>query len=425
MTVLKNNQVKAVILILIFSFGFTAPFYFSSGAGAVAYITKEFGLDLIARTIARKLLTDLGNGVIESINNLGVEGGQKSPSFVQNWKKYLADAQVVGENQFRAQLNYSIQKGILCDDLKSPLASAFQTRNVPFVDIGQANKNAELKQNTLVPFQSKIKCTVPDKTRAEFKKNFAKGGGWETWSRLLEPQNNLAGATLLSIEELQKQRASQEESQSKEAVAGQGFKGVKGACQQASSTQNSLCYKNCLTNQLKTGSQSKNASGTIEQICSAQCQGQTALGANAQCAFMGLTVTPAKVLGEGAADFLDSNSKFLVSSDELSEVLVSMIGAVVNKVANFATKGLTTKPSDNLTQEAPNFLPNAQQDQLNFQKIKENTDAIEKNTEEIDVNVNVNVTNPTPTPSTSHSPSPSPSVSPSTSPSTSPKLPFM
>ena len=388
--ILKKSKVKLIILLLVFSFGFTAPFYYSSGAGAIAYITKEFGLDLIARTIARRLLTNLGNGVIQSINNLGVEGGQRSPSFVQNWKSFLSSAQTIGENQFRAQLNYAIQRGVICDDFKGPLALAFQARDIPFVDIGDPQKNAELKQNTLVPYQSKIRCTIPNRTRTEFKKDFEKGGGWDTWNRMLEPQNNLAGATLLSIEELQKQRASQEESQGKEAVAGQGFQGVKGACQQAVPAQarETVCYRNCQVNIPLSVEVSQR-----DSHCLNQCRGQTALGANAQCSFLGKTVTPAKILGDGASKFLDSNAEFLVSSDELSEILVSMIGQVLGKLANlaaneladFATRELTnlittdspTDAGDVIEQQAPNFLPDAQQDRETIEEIRENSENFE------------------------------------------------
>lgn len=298
-----NSKKRLLILILVFSFGFTTPFYFSLAVPSVdfSYIAKEFGLDLIARTISRKLLTDLSNATITSINKLGTDqrGTQGSPTFIQNWKSFLADAQVIGENQFRAQLNYSVEKGILCDDLKGPLSLAFQVTRKAITndnDIGLSSKNAELKQNTLTPFQTKVKCTIPDKTRQDFKNNFEKGGGWETWSRMLEPQNNLAGATMLSIEELQRQRASQEESRKSEAVAGQGFQGVQGPCQ--------------------------------------------GLGPTSQCAFLGRTVTPAKILGEGASEFLDANSKWFVSSDELSEVLISIVNAAVNKLASFGPAGL-------------------------------------------------------------------------------------
>lgn len=310
-----TTKTRLLILILVFSFGFIAPFYISQAVPSVdfSYIAKEFGLDLVARAIGRKLLTDLSNGVIGSINNLGAERpNDKKPIFVQNWKKYLAIAQTAGENQFRTQLNYSIEKGILCDDFKGPLSLAFQVSKKAITsdnDIGLPDKNAELKQNSLTPFQTKVRCTIPDKTRTEFKNDFEKGGGWETWSRMLEPQNNLSGATLLSIEELQKQRASQEDAQGKEVVAGQGFQGVKDSCK-----------------------------GT---------------GADAKCSFLGDTLTPAKVLGEGAAGFVDSNLQWLTSSDELSEVLISIVNAAVNKLANFTTKGIVTNASDIIDQRVP------------------------------------------------------------------------
>ena len=355
--IFKNSKAKLVILIFVFSFGFTAPFYISSGAGAIAYITKEFGLDLIARGIARKLLTDLGNQVIQQANTLGDGGKFDTASFVTNWKRFLANSQVIGENQFRAQLNYSIQRGVLCNDLKGPLALAFQAGNVPFVNIGDPDKNAELKQNTLTTFQTKMRCTIPDQTREEFKKDFTKGGGWETWSRMLEPQNNLSGATLLSIEELQKQRASQENARQTEIVAGQGFKGVKDGC-----------------------------------------QGE---GAATQCAFLGQTVTPANILGEVAAKSLTSNFDWLTNVDELSEIIVSMVSTIVKKTTSFSKdKGLIIDEQDNVpAQIAPDFSNDAQQDRQNFEEIKENT-------EEFDVNVTVEAPaqsvepTPTPTPNT-------------------------
>ena len=286
---------KIVILALIFSLGFSVPLYATRSAAMILWVVKEFGLDLVARAIARKLLTALQDGIINSINNIGLEKGQKVPGFVQNWKKFLSDAQSIGENQFRAQLSYTIRTGILCNDLKGPLALAFQAGNVPFVDIGQPDLNAELKQATLTPYQSKIKCTIPDKVREDFKKNFEKGGGWETWSRLVEPQNNLAGSLALSLEELAKQRASQENARQGEAVAGQGFSGVQDDCR-----------------------------GT---------------GKNSECSFLGKIVTPGKLLGKGAEQWLDSNAQWFVSADELSEVLVNILNAAINKLGSFATRG--------------------------------------------------------------------------------------
>ncbi len=273
----------------------------------ILWVVKEFGLDLIARAIARKLLTSLESGIINSINNIGLEGGQKAPGFVQNWKKFLADAQKIGVNQFRTQLNYAIKGGLLCGDLSGPMALAFQVSNVPYVDIGQPDLNAELQQGSLTPFQTKIKCTIPDKVRAEFKKDFAKGGGWETWSRLVEPQNNIAGALAISLEELNKQSSSQENARQSEVVAGKGYAGAQDKCR--------------------------------------------GFGANAQCTFLGKTVTPADMLSKAGAQWLDNNAQWLVSADELSEVLVNILDAALNKLGNFVTGGYINNITD-LIQDA-------------------------------------------------------------------------
>lgn len=359
---------KLLILILVFSAGFTAPMYLVSGAGAIAYISKEFGLDTIARALGRKALSRLSNGVIEKINTLGVtkSGKPGDPSFVQNWKGFLADAQTIGENQFRAQLSYVVDKGILCKDLQDPLVKGFNSKNIKGLNIGDP-KFAELKQDTTL-YQTKVKCTIPEKTRKDFSKNFEKGGGWKTWSRLMEPQNNLAGALSLSLEELHKQRSSQQEARKSEAVSGSGFKGVQDACKNIDVTASS-CYQRCI------GYTPKDK--YTPAFCETECAGDTG-GAESKCVFLGKTVTPAKLLGEGAANWLDSEGKWLASSDELSEVLINILTASLNKLTSFATKDFI-KNVDNLTKDSctgtycGGDTSDAEKDRIDFQTIKTNT----------------------------------------------------
>jgi len=299
-----------VILVLIFSLGFSAPLYVARGAAMVLWVVKEFGLDLVARALSRRLLTALNDSVVEAINQLGVEGGKPGATFVQNWKRFLADAQRIGENQFRSQLSYVIRNGFLCGDLQGPLATAFQATAGDYINIGEPDLNAELQQSTLTPFQTKIKCTLPNSVREAFKKDFGKGGGWETWSRIVQPQNNLSGALTISLEELAKQRASQESARQNQVAAGSGFAGVQDSCK--------------------------------------------GFGANSKCSFLGEVVTPGDMLSEGAADWLDSNSKWFVSSDELSEVLINIINAAVGKLQNFIaskTFGLLGVPAGSSSQD--------------------------------------------------------------------------
>lgn len=358
---------RLFILVLIFSIGFSVPFHTSHGAGAIAYIAKEFGLDLVARLLARFGLDSLTEGILNTVNNLGSgsslegESGTKGPSFVRSWKRLMADAQKVGEDQFRAQLKYADKKGILCANLRPRLSSIFQTTNVPFIDIGQKKYNSELKQNTLLPFQTKIKCTVPNKVITEFTKDFEKGGGWETWVRMIEPQNNFAGALGIAFEELNKQRAKQEEAKKSEALAGQGFQGT-----------------------------------------TKRCEG---LGQDSQCTFFGKTITPPKILQEGASKWIDANMEWLTSSDELSEVLVNILSKAIFKLADLTASKIVSDPEDRVEQSAPDYLPSAEQDRQDFKDIEKNTEETSKNTEGLGETINdldnriTNLENtPTPTP---------------------------
>jgi len=322
---------KLVVFLLIFTLGFSVPFYASRGA---AYIIKEFTLDLIARLLARSVLDGLTNGIIGQVltmatgNFLEGEGKPGQPSFVQDWKKFKAEAQRIGENQFRAQLRYVVDNSILCANLKKPLSQVFQPNIVPLLPIGDVKLNASLKQNTLLPFQTKIKCSIPDKTLADFTKDFAKGGGWETWARILEPQNNLAGVLAISMEELNKQRGSQEEALLQEAAAGEGFKPGR-----------------------KPGS----------------CQGG---GQDGSCVFFGKTITPPKLLSEGATKWIDSNLEWLTSSDELSEVLSAILDAAINKLADFtAGKILDGGGNANAGENAPNPQDSINQDLQNINRL--------------------------------------------------------
>ena len=77
----------------------------ANGAAAIAYITKEFGLDVVARLLARTFLNQLSNNVIKTINTLGDGSGTKGPTFIQDWKKFLGEAESMGLNQFRAQVS--------------------------------------------------------------------------------------------------------------------------------------------------------------------------------------------------------------------------------------------------------------------------------------------------------------------------------
>ncbi len=136
-----------------------------------------------------------------------------------------------------------------------------------------------------------------------YQSDFSGNGGWGTWNRLLEPQNNYYGALFGSLDEANAQRGIEQSGDINEALAGSGYTSIRGACQdQLAGTGN-------------TGPSQPS---------------------QARCAFMGKIFTPADLLGKATASTIDNDLGWLVSSDELSEVIIAIGAALTNRMANLA-----------------------------------------------------------------------------------------
>lgn len=251
--------------------------------GAVTSMTvKEYILDVIARGIARKLLSAATSGIIKKIQGGGRDGG---PAFVQNWRNFQTDSQYRGENVFR-----SILAGTnLCNYFGKDIKGLFgANQKVP-----SAGQN--LRVNNFDPFALRANCTLPSGfSMASYQQDFAGNGGWDAWSRLMEPQNNYYGTLFGSLDEANKQRALEESGDLNEALAGSGYTSIR----------------------------DKNCAGT---------------GAGAKCVFMGKIFTPGDLLGKSAASTIDNELGWLVSSDEIGEIIISLTTAITNRMMNLAT----------------------------------------------------------------------------------------
>lgn len=252
-----------------------------SWAQATAFITKEYGLDLLARAIARPLLNSLVSGLITKIQRGGRDGG---PAFVQNWRNFQTDAQYRGENVFRSILASTP----LCDYVSTSIKGVFgANQKVP-----SAGQN--LRVNNFDPFALRASCTMPSNFNLQnYQNDFSGNGGWNAWSRMLEPQNNYYGLLFGSLDEASRQRALEESGDMNEALSGSGYTSIR----------------------------DKNCAGT---------------GEGAKCVFMGKIFTPGDLLGKSAASTIDADLQWLISSDELSEVIISVVTASVNRLANLA-----------------------------------------------------------------------------------------
>lgn len=349
---------KGIIILFVLGLAIT-PFlavnasdFGGSWAQATAFITKEFGLDLVARGIARQLLNGLVSGLINKIQTGGSDGG---PAFVQNWRNFQTDSQYRGENVFRSILSSATLCGYASGGIKSlfsatgtsasgtsgtgtsgsgavctvsgdrsscPSGSINSCTNPKCEGSGvscnsnadcplnpntrdyaqclgtcSGNTNSASGQNTRTgnfdPFALRSNCTMPPNFNpTSYQSDFSGNGGWSAWSRMLEPQNNYYGLLFGSLDEAARQRALEQSGDVNEAVGGSGYTSIRDTC--------------------------------------------AGEGANSKCVFMGKVFTPGDLLGKTAASTIDADLGWLVTSDELSEVIINIINASINRLANLA-----------------------------------------------------------------------------------------
>lgn len=257
----------------------------TQAAGAIVYVAKEFGLDIVARLIASNLLGNTSKKTVELIKTKGRDGGA---SLVRDWRSFIVRSDQRGENVFRSQIDYVTTTNKVCPGSRSALNQIFGGKNVPGIDIGQLGNS--LRANNLDLFQTRVKCTVPDIVWNDFQQDFQRGGGWETWSRLVEPQNNRYGLLAISVDELNTQRSVERKADEGETRAS-GFLPKRGPC-----------------------------------------QGQ---GENRQCVLFGKIVTPKQILEKAGVKTVDSSWDWLTSSDEISEIIVIVVNSAFARLNDF------------------------------------------------------------------------------------------
>ena len=203
---------------------------------------KYYRDDVIARCVARQILDNITNNTATIIKTRGRDGG---PAFVTNWTNFLTKAQYRGENIFRAELSTAQLCGYLSEGIKKSFG------------VNPNKKTSLAGQNTrtdsLQPFSLAAKCTMPaDWTPQKYQQDFAGNGGWNAFSRMLEPQNNAWGLMALSQNEIAKQRALQQSADTSQATAGRGYTGISGngkadSCKIKGPTGECLVYKDLKT----------------------------------------------------------------------------------------------------------------------------------------------------------------------------------
>jgi hypothetical protein len=238
--------------------------------------------------LRRMLLNMLVNDIVKWI-----QGGGK-PRFVTDWQGFLKKAADKAVGQV-------IEKyaQFLCGPFSLQLQIALA--RVP-------------------TFDETAKCTLSDviKNIENFYNDFA-SGGWKTWIKITEPQNNIYGAYLLALDERYGIEADAREIAKNEAVSGQGFLGDK------------ICRE------IDEGG----------QITYSDTDGwkEDEIPEGAKCTKWE-TRTPGRIIGDSLQQATGIDIPWLISSTEFAQYAGAIIDAVINRAIREGITRLTAKDED-------------------------------------------------------------------------------
>lgn len=177
---------------------------------------KEAVRDVIARCVSREVLNATVSGILNMARTSGRDGGA---TYVKNWRTFQANALYRGEDFFRAQLSNSN----LCEYIDKEIKDSFGVKRKTSVPTNNA------RYGSLDSLSGKTNCTLPQNFSYEnYQKDFGGNGGWEAFTRLLQPQNNYYGVLFQSIDELGAQKSAELSADINEAISGKGFTSKRG-----------------------------------------------------------------------------------------------------------------------------------------------------------------------------------------------------
>ncbi|KKS13222.1 MAG: hypothetical protein UU70_C0020G0002 [Candidatus Yanofskybacteria bacterium GW2011_GWA1_41_6] len=240
---------------------------------------KEGTLDIAARCTARQLFDGSISGMLDIVRTGGRDG---AAAYVKDWRNFQANAEYRGEDIFRAILSNTKLCNYIDRDIKGFFGVTSKITLPP---------KTQTRIGNLDPYQLRATCTMPQNfSITRYQKDFAGNGGWDAWSRMLEPQNNYYGALLGALDEVAKQRALESSADINEAISGEGYTARRKACETT--------------------------------------------GNGARCVVLGTVLTPGSTLSGTVKSTFQSELDWLANSDELNEVIASLIERFVNRLLN-------------------------------------------------------------------------------------------
>lgn len=275
---------------------------------------KDWIVDALPKSVARSLMVRLQQEVAR-----WAQGGfsdENKPFAMTSWKKEVSDALNIAGGRFIQEFDLTP----LCSPIKVSLNTA--------LGLG-------FNQGGTVPYSEYAACTIGDivDNVEEFFENPSIAlYGWDTWTALAQPNNNFVGSFLMAQKEKERIAAEEILEKEKEIQVGQGYKN-DGICNQ---TQQDACVKNCDDTYESTLNGLPNP---FWVDCMKTCEKSPLSGVclEKQTTKLGSEVKTSldKMIG--------SDIDWLISADEITEMLNLVFSGLFNKLINGT--GLSLKPT--------------------------------------------------------------------------------
>jgi len=253
---------------------------------------KEWGLDQVVRSIARMAMNRLRASIIR-----WAQGGfrdDNQPLAITNWKGFFKQAIDIASARFIQEFGLTP----LCSPIRVSLNTLL---------------GLNLRQGGVILYEEYAACTIDqivDNVEEFWKNPSIQVYGWDTWTALMQPQNNIFGSALMALQRESDIQDEELNAAQQEAQAGQGYQDET-ICNE---TDREACEKRC------------SEAGPPSLDCLKNCELST-LGVclNETTKNIGSTVNAAieKTVG--------SDIDWLISADEWSELIEIMISSLLNK----------------------------------------------------------------------------------------------
>ncbi len=245
------------------------------------YTGKEGVKDLIARCAAREVLTAMGRNITNVARTGGRDGG---PAWIRNWRNFRLESQYRGEGIFKAMLASTNTCEYFANDLKGLFGA---NRKISLTKIKTRTYDVD-------SYETRAGCTLPtDFDYNDYKRDFSGNGGWEAWSRLLQPQNNFYGSLFQAQDEMNRQRAIEEQAAIDEAGP-TGFTAIRGR----------NAASNCAVRSPEEG----------------------------RCLVYKDILTPSGVLSGAVVAGFEAELQWVATTDELNELIATGINVLLNRL---------------------------------------------------------------------------------------------